>query len=1042
MKYIQKYLFSTTLTGILLILFAVVCAKATFIENDFDTATAQEYVYHAHWFEFLLILLTVNLIGNIIKYKMYASRQKISQFLIHSSFVVILIGAGITRFYGYEGMMHIREGQQSNELLLNQKYLTTVIKNGDNKIESMEAVDLDRQNITNFKFSKEIDGKQFDFTLTDFIPNATKTLIENESGEPQVALMIRHKSAVKTAFLKRNESVIVGGVTISYDDPTETADFIIRTDSAGLVFKAHQQSDRMSMLTQQTEILDSGAFHVFEKRHLYGVSDMNVVLKDYFPKAVVKTMPAEQENGKNALTFMVASNGEMGKTTIWDESQFQNQFGSVQIGDHTVSLHYGQGKITLPFHVKLRDFQLDRYPGSNSPASFASEVTLIDKENGVEEEFRIFMNNVLDYKGYRFFQSSYDEADEKGTVLSVNHDFWGTWVSYLGYILLALGITTNFFSTKSRMHDLIRRIIKLAGERKALMTIALLVALSFNVKGASDTVKLDEKYVINKAHAAKFGRLLTQDQSHKGRYKPINTVASEVTRKVTKSVNMFGLDENQLLLGMMMYPHQYQKLPLIYIKRGKLNSKELKDKLGITGDYASFMDFFVGKTFEYKLKGDLEMANQIDPKFRTKYHKDIIAADERFNISFMTYMGQMLNVLPIAGAENDKWYNRQNIMELTDSTEQTMFLQKYFQAYFQFIVAAQEEGDWTDADELIIALGKYQKRTESAKDYPDSLIDLELKYNEINIFLALRKYYALIGFVGLIISMISLLSGKFTSKYFDYLVIGGVALCFLAHGTGLGVRWYISGHAPWSNGYEVMIYIAWVCVLAGLILSKWLPVTAPVTALLSALLLWVASLSWLDPEITSLVPVLKSYWLTIHVSLESGSYGFFGLCFMLGLLSLFVIIFTSKENRRAQITLKQLRYVNEIIMTIGLFMIGIGTFLGGVWANESWGRYWGWDPKETWALISTLIYAFVLHTRFIPGLKSIYTFNFLSVISIASIMMTYFGVNYYLSGLHSYATGDPIPIPEWVYYFIGFIFAVSLAAYFRVTNNKQDGAEG
>ncbi|NQY67285.1 MAG: cytochrome c biogenesis protein CcsA [Flavobacteriales bacterium] len=1041
MKHIKKYLFSNSLTGILLLLFAVVCAKATFIENDFDTATAQEYVYSAHWFEALLVLLTINLIGNIFKYKMYASKDKISQLLIHSSFVVMLIGAGVTRFIGYEGMMHIREGEQSNRLLLHETYLTTVIEKGDSRIEFSEEVTLERKDITDYEFSQEIDGKKFDFTLTDLIPNADEILVEDESGEMQIAIMIRNKSEVKTSFLKANQVVKIGDINISFNTYNEDADFIIRTDSVGLMFKSKQESNRMSMLTQQTEIMDTGRYHVFEKRHLYGAGDMNIVLKNFFPKSVRKIMPADKENNKNAMTFFVAGDGQTGEVNLWDESQFDNKFSSTKIGDYTVSLKYGQGTMQLPFYVKLRDFQLDRYPGSSSPSSFASEVTLIDAEEDVSIDFRIFMNNVLDYRGYRFFQSSYDEEDEKGTVLSINHDRPGTYISYLGYIMLAMGIVVNFFNRKSRMKDLFAKVNKLSAERKAMMMILVMFSLSATIRASNDTIQVDSKYIMNFEHAEKFGRLLTQDQSSKGRYKPINTVASEVMRKVTRSEEMFGLNENQLLLGMMMFPHEYQKLPLIYIRKGKLKAKELKDKLGVTGDYASFMDFF-NKTFEYKLKGDVEMANQIDPKFRTKYHKDVIAVDERLNISFMAYTGELLNVLPIEGAENNKWFNRQNIMELKDSTEQTMFLQKFFSAYFQFVDGAVEENDWEDANQLIDALGNYQKRSDAAKDYSDNLIDFELAYNDANIFMKLRKYYALVGFISLIISLVSLLSGKFTSKIITNLGIAAVGVCFILHGAGLGARWYISGHAPWSNGYEVMIYIAWVNVLAGMIFARKSPITAPITAVLASILLWVAGLSWLDPEITSLVPVLKSYWLTIHVSLESGSYGFFALSCLIGMITLLLIIFSSKENRKAQLTIKELRWVNEMVMTIGLFMITIGTFLGGVWANESWGRYWGWDPKETWALISTLIYAFILHMRFIPGLKSVYTFSFMSVIGLGSIMMTYFGVNYYLSGLHSYATGDPIPIPEWVYYAIGIVFLISATAYFKVINQQKDGEEG
>lgn len=211
--------------------------------------------------------------------------------------------------------------------------------------------------------------------------------------------------------------------------------------------------------------------------------------------------------------------------------------------------------------------------------------------------------------------------------------------------------------------------------------------------------------------------------------------------------------------------------------------------------------------------------------------------------------------------------------------------------------------------------------------------------------------------------------------------------------------------------------------------------TLAVTAILSGIILFVAHLSFLDPQITNLVPVLKSYWLTIHVATITASYGFFALGALLAFVNLVTMIFKTPENNlRLSLSIKELTYVIEMTLTIGLMLLTIGNFLGGVWANESWGRYWGWDPKETWALASIVFYAFVIHMRFIPGMQSLFTFNFASLITFASIIMTFFGVNYYLSGLHSYAAGDPLPIPTFVYYTIAVVAIISLMAYWN--NNR------
>jgi cytochrome c-type biogenesis protein CcsB len=255
---------------------------------------------------------------------------------------------------------------------------------------------------------------------------------------------------------------------------------------------------------------------------------------------------------------------------------------------------------------------------------------------------------------------------------------------------------------------------------------------------------------------------------------------------------------------------------------------------------------------------------------------------------------------------------------------------------------------------------------------------------------------------------------------------------FAVHTLGLAIRWYISGHAPWSNGYEALIYISWASMLAGVLFSRRTAAPLAVTAVLSWMILYTAHLSWMDPQLTNLVPVLKSYWLTIHVSVIASSYGFMGLAALLGFLNLVLMGLQSAANREnVHETIRSLSMIMEMTIIAGLGLLSIGTFLGGVWANESWGRYWAWDPKESWALVTILVYAFITHMRFIPGLRGLFPFNLAAVTGFSSVIMTYFGVNYYLSGMHSYATGDPVPIPCFVYWTLGIILAVSITAWVR-----------
>jgi cytochrome c-type biogenesis protein CcsB len=207
--------------------------------------------------------------------------------------------------------------------------------------------------------------------------------------------------------------------------------------------------------------------------------------------------------------------------------------------------------------------------------------------------------------------------------------------------------------------------------------------------------------------------------------------------------------------------------------------------------------------------------------------------------------------------------------------------------------------------------------------------------------------------------------------------------------------------------------------------------TLAATTFVASMILMIAHWNWMDPSIANLQPVLDSYWLMIHVAVIVGSYGPFALSMIIGIIALFLMLATNTKNKaKIDLNIQELTIINELSLTVGLIMLTIGNFLGGMWANESWGRYWGWDPKETWALISIMIYAFVIHMRLIPGLRGRWLFNLASVVAFGSIMMTYFGVNFYLSGLHSYASGEKIITPNFVYYSVAFISVLGLISYF------------
>ena len=457
----------------------------------------------------------------------------------------------------------------------------------------------------------------------------------------------------------------------------------------------------------------------------------------------------------------------------------------------------------------------------------------------------------------------------------------------------------------------------------------------------------------------------------------------------------------------------------------KISHEKLKLLLETTEDRVSFRSFF-NESGDYKLKDEVKKINSKAPINRGKYDKDIISVDERINICFTIYNGDIFRLFPLENDSNNTWYTARESGVF--SSKDSLFVSNIMLMYMNSLDKAIIDDNWSTCDSVVSYISKFQYRYGNKVMPQNYKVKLEVLYNKLNIFSNLFMYYFIVGLIFLILLLIQIFNNKilsFSIKLFQ----GFILIGFVFQTLGLASRWIISGHAPWSNGYESMIYIAWATMLSGIIFSRRSKMTLAATTIVTSLFLMVAHLNWLDPEITNLVPVLNSYWLMIHVAIITASYGFLALGAVLGLFSLWLIIFSNKNNlSRLKNTIKELTLINEKTITIGLFMLAIGTFLGGVWANESWGRYWGWDPKETWALVSVLVYVFILHMRLIPALSSLYIFNLASLIGISSIIMTYFGVNYYLSGLHSYAAGDPMPIPSFVWYLLVLTIVTAILA--------------
>ena len=1006
------------LMSILILLFAFSIGYATFIENDFGITSAKALIYNSWWFEMILALLTYNLVNNVIKYKLFRL-EKIASLTFHLSFILILIGAGITRYISYEGMMHIREGESTNQFISDDTFLQIHINDKVHQLNHTEKLFL--SGITNSDFSLKLDFKDNDIKVegVEFLPNVKDSLFTNVSGgTTMLHIVVPGDNGMQSEYLNDKEQRVIKGEVFTFNNPLEGA-INLSSDSDLIICNSPYSVESMSMNTRATNQYSELTDFNMYRRTLHTANGLNFVLKEVLRNAKmlpVSTSNVMNDGAEDALIIKVFTNGMHKLITLYCGKGYQGDDEVFAMDNLNFKLSYGSKYYTVPFYVKLRDFQLDRYAGSMSPSSYAAEISIL--ENDTETEHRIFMNNVLQHSGFRLFQSSYDK-DEKGTILSVNHDWWGTYITYIGYALITIGMLLVFLTKKTRFNSLTQKLNKL----KNTATILLFPMLF--------SVSIQANDIIDANHAARFESLVVQDNG--GRLKPAHTLCSEFLRKIYGKDRFNDLSATQVIVGMMNNPVAWSKDSIIKVSHPKirtlLGNTDLKSKYIRT----SFNSFF-GENGHYLLATLVEDAYAKLPAKRSEYEKGIINVYERINIFFTVFSGGIFRFFPLENDSNNTWLAYTEHTKFSENY--SLFVANIMPMYFRAVTSALQDDNWATADTIVGYISRFQNRYGANIMPSKSNIKMEISYNKLGIFSNLFMFYSIIGLILLSLLIIQLFKNtkfiRILITTFKWLIIIG----FLAHTSGLIMRWIISGHAPWSNGYESMIYIAWSVILSGLIFSKRSLLTLAATAIVSAMLLMVAHLNWLYPEITNLVPVLKSYWLMIHVAIIVASYGFLALGAILGFISLWLIIFTSKNNKaKLKDTLTELTLINEKTLEVGLFMLTIGTFLGGVWANESWGRYWGWDPKETWALVSVLIYAFVLHMRFIPPLKGKYIFNVASLVAIWAIIMTYFGVNYYLSGLHSYAAGDPMPIPSFVYYLVAITIITSILARFKYKKN-------
>jgi cytochrome c-type biogenesis protein CcsB len=1015
----------------MLFAFGALAGIATFIENDYGTQTARALIYKAQWFEVFLAYFVAILVYNIIKYKSYKTKPAV--FLFHFSFLVIALGALVTRYIGYEGVMHIREGASSNTMVSDVKILQLQAKQGDKSATFEKELYFSTMTANSLTKNLTVGDKEVQIELLKYLPTAHEKVMPSPDGKKLLELKISTGQKGEMYYIAKGERKDFGGFYIGYDvEPTtDKPTFLIKEEGAGYKVDFPFVLQTLNMNDRTSAELDAGE-NEFKNRMLYRFGPNAIVLKDIHEKAIVKLDSHDIKTQRGQAEYM------QWKVSVGDKSQiittrpYQGQMGKmkqIELNGVHIDMRVGAKLIELPFSIKLDNFELERYPGSMTPASYSSDVVLIDKEQNINMPYKIYMNHILDHRNYRFFQSSYDQ-DEKGTVLSVNHDP-GTLPTYIGYILLTLGMIWSLFAPSGRFQKLLKGAKKLQASAAAIAFVAILAISPQNLNAASPSIDesmLKAMQSYDAEHARNFGKLAVQD--HQGRMKPMDTVAHEVIAKITGRSVLFDLEPNQMLLGMIMQPEVYQNVPMI-----KVGHKKIAVTLGLpeTTKYAKFTDFFSQADNSYKIFSAVTEASQKKPLEKTQYDKELIKIDERVNVAFMAYQGSLLRIFPKPKDANNKWMAPMDAIK-DYPKEQSDAVKMSISAYFQMVAEGLKTSNWSRADLALKGIRQYQEKYGVAVIPSQNHIDMEIKYNKFGLFSKLVPLYLILGILLLVFSFINVLKPAFSMKWIMRIALAVLIVGFAMHIVGLGLRWYIAGHAPWSNAYESIVFIAASTVLAGVVLARRSPFALAGTAILAGVTMGVAHMNFINPEITTLVPVLKSYWLMIHVATIISGDGFLGLGSILSLLVLILYIMRGKNgNENIDRSIKELTNLSEMGLIIGLFLLTIGNFLGGVWANESWGRYWGWDAKETWAAVTILIYATVLHLRFIPAMKSNFIYNVASTWAYSTVLMTYFGVNYYLSGLHSYAAGDPVPIPMWIYYAVAGLFVLTVLA---VRNRK------
>ena len=610
----------------------------------------------------------------------------------------------------------------------------------------------------------------------------------------------------------------------------------------------------------------------------------------------------------------------------------------------------------LPFTVALERFYIEYYPGTRAPLDFVSCVTLADEEQSRSET--IAMNRIARYRGYRFYQSSYD-SDGAGTRLSVAHDLWGIAITYTGYLLLLVAMAAQLIDRQGTF----RRLLHSRALRGIGLGIVAGLATVLPAQAAEPTPP-----TLPREQASQLGELCVY---YNHRICPLSTLARDFTTKLYGKSRYRGLTPEQVLAGWLFYYDEWKQEPMIKIK-----SHEARRLLGIEGRYARLTDFNRALR-DYTGNSDNRGVNE---------------ANEKFNLVAMLCTGSMLQIFPYRLNDTLHWASQVDILPRELPYEQGVFIRQSMN-YVNELVAKR---DYTALSQVFTKISRYQQKC-CGEDFPSATrLQAERLYNRMNYSLALAILLIITGTAAFVYICRRITRGTPGSTLVRRLLPAGVALGFIYLTIILLLRGYIAGHWPLSNGFETMQFMAWCALGITMLCYRRFILILPAGYLVGGLAMMVSMMGESNPQITPLMPVLTSPLLSIHVVLVMAAYTLLAFVMFNGIAGLLLY-------RRHPRQSEQLQVVGRILLYPAIFALAAGIFVGAIWANISWGRYWGWDPKEVWALITWLVYALALHTDSLPCFRRPLFFHAFCVAAFFCVLITYFGVNFLLGGMHSYA---------------------------------------